>query len=394
VLFPKTLAEITSADVRHFALRFSEGLRVEYKSAMTDSVRQKIPAIISSFANSYGGVLVIGITTSQGAAVEPVEGYTTPDREELSLSIQNSCIENVNPPLFPRTRQIPSDISGKSFLVVEMDASAEAPHAIENSRKVYVRTGDSSRSYDIADIDVIARLIQRRALIAQRKIEMSNDQEMFASRYFNLRDNPLLVTAITPPYPDAPITEREQVYGHLSAIPGSRGNAFRMPDGGCLLKSEERRITEVWKWSLHGYLFTASMLRFTAGNNIPGASIELIRAGDVFPFVWIATDLRKIFGQAAAFFATHRFEGPIEVSVKLMNVDGRKFTGGDHFLNQTLSCIANNVPALATINASELNGINCLLDIVYQLIWPFFGDDRIATRDQMKHFLERLLIHE
>ena len=33
-----------------------------------------------------------------------------------------------------------------------MEESIEAPHAIENSTKVYIRTGDSNTPYDIADI--------------------------------------------------------------------------------------------------------------------------------------------------------------------------------------------------------------------------------------------------
>lgn len=38
-----------------------EGYKIEYKSTFDDSVKKKIPAIISSFANSEGGWLIIGI---------------------------------------------------------------------------------------------------------------------------------------------------------------------------------------------------------------------------------------------------------------------------------------------------------------------------------------------
>jgi hypothetical protein len=358
---------------------------------MTDSIRQKIPAIVSSFANSYGGVLMLGVNTIQGATTQPVEGYPTPDREELSLSIQNSCIENIDPPLFPRTRQIPSDVPGKSFLVVDVDASAEAPHAIENSRKVYVRTGDSSRPYDIAEIDVIERLIERRKSTAKRKNEMSNEGKAFASRYFNFDTNPLLLMTITPPYPDAPIAERDEVYRFLSGISGYRGNAFRMPDGGCLVKSEERLSVSIWKWSVYGHLFTANMMRYTNGGNVPGANSELIRAGDVFPLSWIAGDIRKVFVEAADFFAFSKFQGPVEITVTLKNVHGRSFTGGDNFLARKLDCIANDVPAMSVVNALDLRGIECISDVFYQLIWPFFSDERFVTKEQTVEFVRRLM---
>ena len=38
-----------------------EGYKIEYKSTFDDSVKKKIPAIITSFANSEGGWLIIGI---------------------------------------------------------------------------------------------------------------------------------------------------------------------------------------------------------------------------------------------------------------------------------------------------------------------------------------------
>ena len=38
-----------------------EGYKVEYKSTFDKSVKDKIPAIITSFANSEGGWLIIGI---------------------------------------------------------------------------------------------------------------------------------------------------------------------------------------------------------------------------------------------------------------------------------------------------------------------------------------------
>lgn len=38
-----------------------EGYKIEYKSVFDDSVKKKIPAIITSFANSEGGWLIIWI---------------------------------------------------------------------------------------------------------------------------------------------------------------------------------------------------------------------------------------------------------------------------------------------------------------------------------------------
>jgi hypothetical protein len=55
---------ITFAHVRDFCGKFSEGLRVEYKRDFDANVREKLPKVVSSFANSHGGVLIVGSTRS------------------------------------------------------------------------------------------------------------------------------------------------------------------------------------------------------------------------------------------------------------------------------------------------------------------------------------------
>ena len=40
MLLPKPLAEIAAVDIKEFAHKFPEGLRVEYKSGLTDPIRR------------------------------------------------------------------------------------------------------------------------------------------------------------------------------------------------------------------------------------------------------------------------------------------------------------------------------------------------------------------
>jgi hypothetical protein len=135
---------ITVAHVRDFA-RFNEGLRVEYKRDFDANVREKLPKVITSFANSHGGVLVVGVNTLNGVPQGPFEGFEPPAREEFALTVENICLQNIYPPVLPRTTVVPSDVGNRVFLVIEVEESGEAPHAIENSKKVYVRTGNAGK---------------------------------------------------------------------------------------------------------------------------------------------------------------------------------------------------------------------------------------------------------
>ena len=69
MLFPKTPEN--EEDIRAFCNVFNEGVRVEYKSDLDQAVRQKIPKIVSSFANALGGVLVIGVKAAGGVPQQP-----------------------------------------------------------------------------------------------------------------------------------------------------------------------------------------------------------------------------------------------------------------------------------------------------------------------------------
>jgi hypothetical protein len=60
-------------------------MRVEYKSTFDDNVKRKLPKVLSSFANSYGGILIIGINAPAGAPQEPFDGIVFPEKERSRL---------------------------------------------------------------------------------------------------------------------------------------------------------------------------------------------------------------------------------------------------------------------------------------------------------------------
>ncbi len=123
---------ITVQHIRDVCARFNEGLRVEYKSTFDANVKAQLPKVVSSFANSQGGALVVGVRAENGVPEPPIEGFAPSPREELPLTVESICLQNIQPPVLPRTEVVQSDVPNQVFLVIEVDESAEAPHAIEN----------------------------------------------------------------------------------------------------------------------------------------------------------------------------------------------------------------------------------------------------------------------
>ena len=120
MLLGKPRNELTAADIREICHRFDEGLRIEYKRELNRDVKESLPAVVSSFANSYGGLLIIGVNAKNGKPIEPIEGFDKPGREELPLTVENICHGNIYRLLIPLTTEVKSDIPGKVFLVVEV----------------------------------------------------------------------------------------------------------------------------------------------------------------------------------------------------------------------------------------------------------------------------------
>ena len=62
-MFTKPIDEITFEDVKSFCNEWAESVRVEYKRDI--NLKRHIPKIVSSFANAYGGLFLIGVEADQ-----------------------------------------------------------------------------------------------------------------------------------------------------------------------------------------------------------------------------------------------------------------------------------------------------------------------------------------
>jgi hypothetical protein len=231
MLFPDR--PINADHIHAFCGKFSEGYRVEYKSTFDASVRDKLPKIISSFANGHGGVIVVGVNAKNGVPQPPFEGFVPSEREEYPLTVENICLQGIYPPVLPQTITVASDVADHVFLVIEVDESGQAPHAIENSTKVYVRTGNAGNPYDLAAVDSILELVKRRGEPFERRERLLSRAKKRFNTYLDTKRmdtsghrtdlGPLLQLSVGPRFPSRPLCRQEQV----SEIVRRRGTPWR-----------------------------------------------------------------------------------------------------------------------------------------------------------------------
>jgi len=170
MLFSKYIKELSTEDVLTFCEGHEEGVRVEYKSNFEAS-KSQIPKELSAFANTYGGVLICGVVEENGKCTS-VPGCEKP-KGEVELTIENLCRDNIYPPIKPlvHTLELADE---KMLILIYQEESFEAPHAIENTTRVYFRDGSAKNPVDLtrpAGIDRIEDLLSRR-----RKAEMRRNQ--------------------------------------------------------------------------------------------------------------------------------------------------------------------------------------------------------------------------
>jgi len=370
---------ITVAHIRDFCGRFSEGLRVEYKRDFDPNVREKLPKVVSSFANSHGGALIVGVNTVNGDPQAPFEGFEPPARDELVLTVENICLQNVDPPVFPRATVVPSDEGNRVFLVIEVEESGEAPHAIENTKKVYVRTGNAANPYDLADVDLIIDLVKRRREPLELRDRLEKSAERRALNWVASPQSYVQVT-ICPRFPRSALCLSEEVYDFVQNT-RYRGGAYidhnhlhRVPDGVAGHIPERAATSMAYEeMNRFGLLFARTRFRKFPWEGQPDALVLFY--GDLFH------SLCKLLCCAESFYAARGFRGTALIRVSLHNVAEERMTfyrlGG--FFYQDLSpddfrCIAEVVSTerLVEVDRIVANKLDVLTDILGELAWSFW----------------------
>ena len=220
-MFTKSAADITFSDIEEFCREFGEGERVEYKREI-----QHIAKIVSSFANTLGGIFIIGAETdSTNQVIFPIQGI--PKRGGIEEQIQQSALTGIHLAVIPEViiRDVPN--TNNVVVIIRVDESPQAPHAIQNSTRVYIRTGSITQPYELADIDRIEYMLKRREYsqeIAQQILKRI-EERIESSLGFDPPDLdtnlPNLTVTACPIFPYRPIISTGDIYDF------SESNTFR-----------------------------------------------------------------------------------------------------------------------------------------------------------------------
>ncbi|MEU4729559.1 ATP-binding protein [Streptomyces sp. NPDC023588] len=142
-LFAASAADLTIGRIRALAARPDqvESLTLEFKREYSSSLLKTIAAM----ANTYGGLIMVGITDKAESGSERVVGV---DAQETIDKIASGCREKFDPPWEPTFIPVPfDDESGRSVVVIRVNANI-APRPLLIDLKAPIRLSGQNSTAD------------------------------------------------------------------------------------------------------------------------------------------------------------------------------------------------------------------------------------------------------
>lgn len=373
MLFTKPKNEITFADVEEFCRKFGEGVRVEYKREI-----KHIPKIVSSFANTHGGVFIIGTETDDQNKVKfPIQGISK--KSGIEEQIQQSALTGIYPGVMPEIIlvDVPNS-SGNLVIIIRVDESIHAPHAIQNSTRAYIRTGSITQPYELTEMDRLVSMFKRREdsqavtrqILDQIEKRVETFSEMSAS---NVALNVPNITVIAKPvFPYRPVISREDIL--------QLQRSWRRVTGGTYTLSEYEP-GDYCELNEYGIVYQRTKLEPQASG--PGAEQYL-------NFSVFLDRICDCMSLAKSFYDKCEYIGNIEFTVRLREVFGKKLANSNELGGQIgpLECSDSEILASIQCLPRDLANSERLIEILEGLasdiLWAFNTAKPKKIRDLIK----------
>jgi len=238
-LWYKLLSQVAFDDIDRFcATKLPEGVRLDYKLHFPGNLEKTIAA----FANTLGGLILLGIDTDKKTNTPvwpPVTGLAS------NIGLEERVFQKATEAIYPPVRvsvspviEIPA-LPGNVALVVRVDESKDAPHAVEKGRKVYVyeRSDNKTDPIQLAHIDRIAYLLERRKRIEEEREQLRSFAILRAERLITPELSPVIWVSVIPLYPWRPLCKPSACHVFLKQI-CSPLDVQRIPNGAMFISLE------------------------------------------------------------------------------------------------------------------------------------------------------------
>ncbi|GAI10680.1 unnamed protein product [marine sediment metagenome] len=149
MLFTKEITKITFEDVVSFCnQQIPESINLDYKKEFPTDLEKTI----SAFANTMGGLVIIGVEDKDSKPKLPVKGLKY--QEGLRERVNSIILANIYPPVFPEI-QVCDQVRKRTFIIIRIPQSNMTPHYIRHRTKIYIRTDDIIHPEKLAPAEIV-----------------------------------------------------------------------------------------------------------------------------------------------------------------------------------------------------------------------------------------------
>lgn len=327
MLYQKAIDKIDWNDVETFCQeRIAEGTYLDYKQGFPNDLER----IIAAMANTLGGLILIGVEEDkESKPVLPLKGV--PFERGLSERVMNIILTNITPPVFPEIQVCPDPTGKNAIVVIRVHESDETPHAIMKNTRVYLRTGNRNNPEELAAIDDIGWLTDRRERSVDLRtalIAKARDHYFAMAAPSGKRLSSLISISLCPLYPKKQFMSPPSLNDILPQIRVrdyfGTSHQFPLPDqyrgrllqDGIAVTSDELRgyYTELNIYGLYFYTQAIAPERELQD----GRTTRVIRASEIF------CRIDEVIDSAKKYFDILAYWGPLHYRVSLENYDDSK----------------------------------------------------------------------
>lgn len=233
--------------------RAVENARLEFK-LLTPGKEETLKKL-SSFANTYGGLMVIGAKAdSADGRIQDLPGVDV--EAGYKQKIMQWCFDGVSPPLVVEVSDpIPVPSGGGGVCYVAHAAESDvAPHFLNGRKGLWVRTDEFSARFEarLADENELRHLFDRRRLVRERRERLlERARKRFGVHVAKIHttrtgdrteSGPTLEISMVPRFPSRQLCEQAALEGYIQNSRRSwRGVTFPDP-GSSILSQHESGI--------------------------------------------------------------------------------------------------------------------------------------------------------
>ncbi len=379
-----------------------ENVRLEFKSEMPS--KQETLKKLSSFANTFGGYLVIGAAAdSTNGRLTALPGVAL--ESGFKQRIVQWCFDGISPPLTVEVSDpIPTpDNNSTVCYVLYIRESDLAPHFLNGRKGVYIRTDEYSQRFEpqLATQEELLALLNRRSLIIARRGSLIERARLRFGNFVNAR------------------------YGRLDSLPDGIGAYFdlaiisRFPSDRLTTQAEAlKKIQEVrLPWRRVEFPRTTEGVVSQHESAIvlrPGSSFSLLEF-NVWGLLYYATEIERkdktwegihlyhflghllvFLSHAKRIMETFHMVGPIEIELRLDAVLGVHwiYAESNQPVQGPASLLDNSVTFSLSLSAERLRertdgvAMDLLEYVLFAMNWASMVENKQQLRDLLRSAYE------